>query len=249
MKTKNIRPLLLAILSISIFAACGKSNEENSAVSVVGGSVLSKNTYQKFFKSVASLQIGGGHFCGGTLIASNKILTAAHCVEDMSAGERNALRVVLGTQSLGKNQGAEIFRVNNIQVHSQFDAAILELAGNSKMPVAPINTNDALPATGTSTFVAGWGVTQEDGNLSRNLKFAQLRVVSNRDCSKVYGKSINQGTICAYEDEADSCQGDSGGPLFTFDGQKLTVVGIVSFGRGCARPDTPGVYARVSAVF
>lgn len=245
---KLLRPILLTLLSLSLFTACG-GNEESSSLKVVGGSVLSKSTYQKFFKSVASLQINGSHFCGGTLISPTKILTAAHCVEDMSAGERNRLRVVLGSQTLTNQTGAEVFRVNNIQIHSQFDAALLELSGSSTMPVAPINTVDNAPAPGTSTFVAGWGLTQEEGNLSRNLKFAQLRIVSNNDCRKVYGGSINAGTICAYADGADACQGDSGGPLFSFDGQKLTVVGIVSFGLGCARPDIPGVYARVSAVF
>jgi trypsin len=245
---KNFRLIFCALLSALVFVGCGKTTEDSS-VQVVGGSVLSKSTYQTFFRSVASLQISGSHFCGGTLIAANKILTAAHCVRDMSASDQSRLRVVLGSQSLNNRNGAEVFRVTKIQIHPEFDAALLDLNGKSTMPVAPINSSKAAPAPGATTFVAGWGVTQEDGNLSRNLKFAQLRIVSNRDCAKVYGNSIDEGTICAYADGADACQGDSGGPLFTFDGQKLTVVGIVSFGEGCARPNIPGVYARVSSLF
>lgn len=246
---KNLHFLSYLLISIVLLVGCKESNE-TSSTKVVGGQVMSQGTYQRFFKSVASLQIGGRHFCGGTLIAPNRVLTAAHCVEDMSNNTiANRLQVVLGTTSISSRNGAEVLRVTGVQLHPRFDAAILNLASRSTMPVAPINENQTAPTPGTNTFVAGWGVTRENGNISRNLKFAQLRVVSNRDCSRVYGRSINEGTICAYADGADACQGDSGGPLFSFDGQKLTVVGVVSFGRGCARPNIPGVYARVSALF
>jgi secreted trypsin-like serine protease len=94
--------------------------------------------------------------------------------------------------------------------------------------------------------VAGWGSTYEGGNVTSVLKYTAVKAISNAECARAYGSSIFDGNLCAYTAGTDSCQGDSGGPLYSYDGTQLTLVGIVSWGRGCARQGYPGVYTRTS---
>ncbi len=159
----------------------------------------------------------------------------------------------MGNISLNSSTGTESFRVSSFKIDtrynpstSQYDIAIITLNGNSSFPIAPVNTDSTLPAVGTKTYVAGWGSTSEGGNISSALKYTSVDVVSNATCKSAYGSDIYSGNICAYTANTDSCQGDSGGPLFSFDGTQLTLVGVVSWGYGCARSGYPGVYTRVS---
>jgi len=98
--------------------------------------------------------------------------------------------------------------------------------------------------------VAGWGRTEEDGVGSSVLRKVNLKKVEFEDCKKKYGKRINQGNICAGTAKGGkgSCQGDSGGPCSWTSGKhkKTYLVGVVSWGQGCARPGIPAVYAKVS---
>lgn len=259
MNFNKMRAIAMSILgsSVLLLSACGKSTGmevQGSGLSVVGGNVASQATYDQYFKAVASLQIQGSHFCGGTLIAKNLVLTAAHCLADFPRSAiLNQVEVVLGSATLRSRAGAEVFRVASYQIeprydaqNNQYDIAIINLQGESKLTPAPLNIDNALPAAGTTTYVAGWGVTRENGNISASMKYAPLSAISNEQCASVYGSSIYSGNVCAYANGVDACQGDSGGPLFSFDGQKLTVVGVVSYGYGCARRGVPGVYTRVS---
>ena len=103
------------------------------------------------------------------------------------------------------------------------------------------------PAAGSSVTVAGWGATSEGGASSSTLRYVDVPVVSRATCQAQYGtSSITNNMICAAETAGgqDSCQGDSGGPLVP-TGSK-TLVGVVSFGNGCARRGYAGVYTRVS---
>ena len=115
------------------------------------------------------------------------------------------------------------------------------------------NASDApLAAPGTPSVIVGWGTTSEDGDPSDVLREASIPILPDQTCSNDYGGNFVKRTmLCAgyLPGGIDTCQGDSGGPLFVDDGFGLPLeVGIVSFGDGCARPDTPGVYTRVSGV-
>ncbi|WP_176736982.1 serine protease [Oligoflexus tunisiensis] len=253
----SLRNLLLVTLTgWTVMAGCGgeKAQEAKSQLDIVGGSSVSSSLYNQYFTSIVSLQYGGQHFCGGTLVASNKVVTAAHCLADFSSSQiRNNLRIVIGARDLRSTSGAERFSVSSYSINSRYnasrsqnDTATITLNGSSSHTPVEINQSASFPAVGSTVYVAGWGSTYEGGYGTSVLKYTAVKTVSNSSCAQAYGSDIYDGNICAYASGTDSCQGDSGGPLYTYDGEKMTLVGIVSWGNGCARQGYPGVYARTS---
>ena len=181
---------------------------------IVGGSTAGSYPF------MASVQSGGSHFCGGSVIASTWVLTAAHCVPDGSA---TGLTVRVGSNN--NTSGGVVIPVVEVKVHPRysngyFDAALLHLGGAA--PVAPITlataANDNLEADGTPVTVAGWGdinpVTM--GLLAPStMQEAALSVTSDANCGEgAEGSDAALTTVCAEALLKDSCQGDSGGPLF-----------------------------------
>lgn len=207
----------------------------------------------------------GGYLCGGTLIATNWVVTAAHCVYD-AEGDLFApgdVTVVLGEHDRMEYEGNEqVHSVAQIIAHEAYDSwsndsdiALLRLTNaatlNSAVQTIPLFTNPAdngLADAGDMATVTGWGTTEEGGSAAAVLMEVSLPIVTNATCNRSYG-IITDNMICAgYESGGkDSCQGDSGGPLVVPDnngGWRLT--GVVSFGAGCARANYYGVYTRVS---
>lgn len=261
-KVKKIA--LAAILSVSISNAKAQDlNIENvnipqllSAVElpaplnpgiqkIVGG--VEANSGE--FPFIVSLQHSYyGHFCGGSLIAKNWVLTAAHCVDGITPSY-----ILIGLQNQSDASQAEKFTPVKIIKHPNWDSntmtadyALIKLSGESKYPVIKMNSKEI---TGTPTFtVAGWGVTSESSqSVSKKLMKVDVPFVDQQTCSLAYPNSINDYMICAgFKDGGkDSCQGDSGGPLVMGTGSSRVLVGVVSWGEGCARPNKYGVYSKV----
>jgi trypsin len=205
---------------------------------------------------VALTQPDGFQFCGGAIVAPTKILTAAHCTEGSQPAD---IKVVAGRTSLSGG-GGTVANVTNIWVNPGFDgntmvndASVLTLDQPlSQAPIAVAGPGDeALYTAGANSTVYGWGVT-ESGNPSDTLKKVSVPVTADADCTASYAEQFDATSmVCAglKEGGKDSCQGDSGGPLegVAPDGTRK-VIGIVSWGQGCAEPNFYGVYGRVLAM-
>jgi secreted trypsin-like serine protease len=204
-----------------------------------------------------------GQFCGGTLVTPTKVVTAAHCFYDESGRPTNrpGLRVIVGREDLTRTDGHEV-TVRSIWVHPRYsfaanmqDVAVLTLS----QPQTGVPTLDLVGqgetqpyAAGTEAEVYGWGDTRGDGSYSPVLREVDVPIVPDGACASAYpggaaeGGFDAQGMVCAGEQQGgrDACQGDSGGPLVVAG----RLVGVVSWGTGCAEAAHPGVYTRLSAV-
>ncbi|XP_043256099.1 trypsin-7-like [Colletes gigas] len=215
---------------------------------IVGGQParIDEHPYQ------VSLRFNNRHVCGGAIISEVWIVTAAHCVQ--SAFVR-FVSIKAGTSNL-TDKGTVIVAKQIISHEmydprsADYDIALVRLekplvysSRVRPIPLAPIADHYT---AGSKALVTGWGVLRSNGRLTNQLRKAEVPLVSNTDCSELYAtRTITPRMICAgyvSDGGVDACQGDSGGPLVQYD----RLIGIVSWGIGCARPSFPGVYSRVT---
>ncbi|KFH43498.1 Trypsin-like protein [Hapsidospora chrysogenum ATCC 11550] len=221
-----------------------------SDILIVGGEPAQEGD----FPFIVSLQQGGSHFCGGTLIGSNKVVTAAHCSEGQDPAS-----VSVRAGSLSWSSGGVEAKVDSITVHPDYDAQTIDNDVAVWTLADAIEEGDgvsfgSLPQQGSdlsgnaTVTVAGWGALEQgDPQLPDELMKVSVPVTDRATCSSQYGAGkITENMVCAGLDEGgkDACQGDSGGPLVDEQG---TLVGVVSWGQGCAQAGFSGVYARVGS--
>lgn len=215
---------------------------------IIGGTkVLSNTTYPWMVSLQGDLAVHGyDHFCGATLIAPNILVSAAHC--DIRTYEKAVFNVLQYNDTDALVVGIDRI-VNHPDYHdptSNNDIALVFLKDSVPNQVAKLNWDITLENPGTMTTIIGWGRLVDDPQApaSLDLMHVDVPLVSNQNCNDAYNNVITDGMICAgiTEGGKDSCQGDSGGPLVVNN----TLVGVVSWGAGCALAGFPGVYARVS---
>ncbi|XP_043803031.1 chymotrypsin-1-like [Apis laboriosa] len=211
---------------------------------IVGGkdAPVGKFPYQ------VSLRKNKNHFCGGSIIDSRTILTAAHCVEGLS--NLNGITVQAGTNQL--NSGGVSYLPQKVVAHSGFnslslvnDIALIRLNQDISFNnlIQPIKlASGSNTYEGSSCILSGWGTTRLNGNVPNNLQYINLLIEKQSECKKIHWR-VQSSHICTFTKYGEgACHGDSGGPLVVNNVQ----VGIVSFGQPCA-VGTPDVYTRVSS--
>ncbi|HEX6341918.1 serine protease [Umezawaea sp.] len=222
------------------------------AHAVVGGTEAPDTPW-----AVALTDANGRLFCGGALVAPDRVVTAAHCLtEQLALTKRDrspqAIRVVAGRSDL--RAGGPSVRVAGVWKHPDFrevtkgdDVAVLTLSEPLPQATVPlVDAGDtASYAPGTGATVLGWGRTAEGAEPSPTLRQVDVPVVSDADCGRAVPRFRPDGMVCAGLPEGgkDACEGDSGGPMVV----RGRLVGVVSYGTGCARPGEPGVYTRLAA--
>ncbi|XP_010621243.1 serine protease 55 isoform X2 [Fukomys damarensis] len=203
-----------------------------------------------------SIQVANQHMCGGAILSSWWILTAAHCLnsEEISPKE---LHVVVGTNDL-TNPHLEIKQVTSITLHTGYVRATMDNDIGLLLLASPIKFNglkvpvclppQPIPVSWQECWVAGWGQTSstEKNSMKSDLMKVPMVIMDWKECSKLFSK-LTKNMLCAgYQNENyDACQGDSGGPLVCTTSEsssKWYQLGIISWGRSCGQKNVPGIY-------
>lgn len=249
---------------------CGQKATPNPRFKIVGGYFTTIEN-QPWFAAIYKRNRGGSvsFVCGGSLIKPCWVVSATHCFINHQVKENYI--VYLGRSRRSSTTPGEMeFEVEQLILHKNYsaetlahhnDIALLKIrssGGQCAQPSPSIQTiclppKDSEPSFGTSCEVTGFG--QESANdylYSERLKMTSVKLISYQLCQQplYYGSEVTTQMLCAADSdkwETDSCQGDSGGPLVCITQNRLTLTGIVSWGRGCALKYKPGVYTKVSS--
>jgi len=253
--------------AMSVLVGCGpealdemSSHEllQSSEQEIVGGTntTIEANPWQVSLQSSS-----GSHFCGGSVLNENWILTAQHCVDGSTPG-----RIMAGSATrTGTASTTQTRTVAQVVRYSGYvDAALgkdvallrlsspLNLTGTAVKAIPIVTAADAAAGVtnpGVVARVTGWGTLTSGGStLPTTLQTVDVDLLSNSQAQSSYPQeTITADQLAAARAGKDSCQGDSGGPLTVVKNGVRVLAGVVSWGYGCADSRYPGMYARVSS--
>lgn len=236
----------LTMTSLLVLGVAAPAAASNRTPDIVGGSLAAPG---EFPWMVRLMPMG----CGGALLSTQIVLTAAHCVQSIPNGAYTGITATLGAVDLQDPN-----RITRTSTHVQKAPGFVSATSGKDWAVIRLNSPVNKPTLNivSNTFynngsfaIAGWGATSEGGGQQRFLRKANVNFVSDASCHGGYPSLVDSNMICAGlpQGGVDTCQGDSGGPLFKKDiNLQYIQVGITSFGFGCARAGFPGVYTEIS---
>ncbi|XP_069598662.1 transmembrane protease serine 3-like [Ranitomeya imitator] len=233
---------------------CGRSSAESQRI--VGGS---PSAWGRWPWQV-SLRWDGRHVCGGSIISSQWVMSAAHCFVLSNFLTVARWKVHAGSASLNPSTSHSIRSIYYNGLYNpetnDYDVALLKTSqpmvfSETLRPVCLPRTQQQFQTRG-NCWISGWGHVSEGGQLSPVLREAKVHLISTELCnqSSYYPGLISARMLCAgyLDGKVDSCQGDSGGPLVCQESGLWWQVGIVSWGEGCGRPNRPGVYTNLTTL-
>ncbi|MGQ4420908.1 trypsin-like serine protease [Streptomyces sp. SAS_269] len=246
-RARRTTATLMATAAAAATALIASPAAADAPQPIVGGTTTTTTAYP-FVMQITDAS--GSRFCGGTLVAAKKVVTAAHCMVGETTG---SVRVVGGRTYLNGTNGT-VSKVSKIWIDPDYtdatngdDVAVLTLS--TSMPYTKASyvssSQTSVYAAGTTARILGWGTTSESGSSSNQLRTATVPVVSDAGCGSSYGSDyVKSDMVCAgyTSGGVDTCQGDSGGPLLIGG----VLAGITSWGEGCAEAGYPGVYTRLT---
>ncbi|KAI1230719.1 transmembrane protease serine 5, partial [Lamprotornis superbus] len=235
-------------------AECGL---QAGAVRVVGGTDVSPGRWPW----QVSVCQGSQHRCGGSVLAPEWILTAAHCVHRQMPGPAwQVFAGIVTRSSLGPEAGVPVREIIPHPLYNDssldYDIALMRLQvplnfsgpGHTSC-LRAVPPSPAVPSCSLG-FPPGFSLSLSPAQVAGTLKEALVPLIGTRRCNSscVYKGELTARMLCAghLQGRVDACQGDSGGPLVCWDGSMWRLVGIVSWGQGCAEPNHPGVYTNVA---
>lgn len=250
-------------LFLSVESA-SSSNNINATLNIIGSDtpvtarIINGQKTGTAYPWMASLQnTKGQHECGATLIDSNWLLTAAHCLPY----EVLPSKIVVGAYKLDSTGQAQVRKQSSANftafIHPKYwggndnDIALIKVNPGfdvSTSDLMMLNNDAETEIAGNTANTCGWGTTKfGSGTMENTLRSVDLPLVSLESCQNVYGTAVTEGNLCAGGGNKDSCTGDSGGPLYFIEANQSHAVqqGIVSWGIGCGEEGYYGVYTSV----